>query len=226
MQQRYKYLGLITCLYITFQLVSDVTAGKIINFFGFPVSVTVIYFPITFIFGDILTEVYGYARARGVLWIVMCCSIIAGLLYIVMVNMPPAHGFDANDAYNRVFGTIPRIIVGGWLAVFVGNITNDFVMAKMKIWTKGKMLWTRTIGSTIAGEGVNTGIFYLIGLYGIIPNNLLFESILTGWVLKTIVEVVFTPVTYFVVGKLKKVEKEDFYDNTTNFNPFIFKSPF
>src|ERR1700759_1149133 len=109
-QPKFKYLGLITCLYIVFQLVSDVTAGKIINFFGFPVSVTVVYFPITYIFADILTEVYGYSRARGVLWIVMICSIIAGLLYSLVVFLPPANGFSANDAYTTVLGTVPRIL--------------------------------------------------------------------------------------------------------------------
>ena len=226
MQKKYKYLGLITCLYITFQLVSDVSAGKLIDFFSYPVSITVLFFPVTYIFADILTEVYGYANARNVLWTVMICSIAAGLIYLGVALFPPSHIFDANESYKRVLGNVPRIIIGGWLAVFSGDITNNFVLAKMKILTKGKYLWTRTIGSTVVGEFVNTAVFYLIGLYGILPFNILITSILSGWTIKVLVEVVFTPVTYIVVAKLKKAENEDYYDDKTNFNPFLFKSPF
>ena len=226
MQKKYKYLGFITCLYITFQLVSDVTAGKIIDVFSFPVSVTVLFFPITYIFSDILTEVYGYSNARNVLWTVMICSITAGLIYLLVVALPPSHIFDANEAYKRVLGQVPRILIGGWLAVFSGDITNNFVLAKMKLITKGRFLWTRTIGSTIFGQFVNTAVFYFIGLAGVIPLSILFTSIMSGWIIKVIVEIVFTPVTYYIVAKLKKAEDEDYYDNKTNFNPFIIKSPF
>ena len=133
-------------------------------------------------------------------------------------------GFDANDAYARVLGSVPRILLGGWIAVWVGGILNDFILAKMKVWTRGKYLWTRTIGSTIIGEGANTVLFYVIALYAIIPNNLLVTSILSGWFLKVLVETIFTPVTYFVVNKLKKLENEDYYDKETDFNPFILKN--
>lgn len=138
--KQFRYLEWITVVYITFQLVSDVTAGKLISLFGFPVSITVLYFPVTYIFADVLTEVYGYARARSVLWKVMLSSIIAGLVYQLAVFLPPAPGFDpaANEAY-RVLGVIPRVLVGGWLAVFAGEITNNFVLAKMK--------FLRTVGS-------------------------------------------------------------------------------
>ena len=220
----YKYLGLITALYVTFQLVSDITAGKIVQLFIFPVSATVLYFPITYIFSDILTEVYGYARARSVVWLVLACSVIAGLIYQLVVYLPPATGFDASGAYARVLGSVPRILLGGWIAVWVGGILNDFVLAKMKVWTKGKYLWTRTIGSTIIGEGANTVLFYLIALYAVLPNNLLIASILSGWFLKVAIEVIFTPVTYFVVNKLKKLENEDYYDTNTDFNPLILKN--
>jgi len=217
--KQYKYLGLITALYITMQLVSDVTAGKIIQLFIFPVSVTVLYFPITYIFSDILTEVYGYAQARRVLWTVLASSIVAGLIYQLVVILPPAVGFDANDAYTRVLGSVPRILFGGWIAVFGGEILNNYVLAKMKIWTKGRHLWARTITSTIVGQLVNTVLFYTIALYAVLPNNLLIASILSGWLLKVAVEVIFTPVTYYVVGKLKQVENEDYYDKNTDFNP-------
>lgn len=220
----YKYLGLITTLYIAFQLISDVTAGKIVQLGIFTVSATVLYFPITYIFSDILTEVYGYAKARSVVWQALLASVIAGIIYQLVVWLPPAVGFDANDAFARVLGSVPRILLGGWIAVWVGGILNDYVLAKMKIWTKGKYLWTRTIASTIVGEGANTVLFYTIALYSVLPNNLLISSIISGWFLKTLVEVVLTPVTYYVVAKLKKTENEDYYDTNTDFNPLIIKS--
>ena len=222
--KQYKYLGLITALYITFQLVSDVTAGKIVQLGFFTVSATVLFFPFTYIIADILTEVYGYARARSVVWMVLLSSVIAGLIYSVVVFLPPAVVFDANDAYVRVLGQIPRILIGGWIAVWVGGILNDYILAKMKVWTKGKHLWTRTIGSTIVGEGANTVLFYTIALYTVIPNGLLVTSILSGWFLKVGIEVVMTPITYKVIAKLKKVEGEDYYDTNTNFNPLIIRN--
>lgn len=221
--KQYKYLGLITALYITFQLVSDITAGKIVQLGIFTVSATVLYFPFTYIFADVLTEVYGYAKARSVVWMVLISSVLAGLIYTVVVFLPPAVGFDANDAYTRVLGQIPRILIGGWIAVWVGGILNDYLLAKMKVWTKGKHLWSRTIGSTIVGEGANTILFYVIALYAVIPAGLLVTSILSGWFLKVAVEVVMTPVTYRVVAKLKKAEGEDYYDTDTNFNPLIIR---
>ncbi len=215
----YKYLGFITILYVTMQLVSDVTAGKIIQLGMFPVSVTVLYFPFTYIFSDILTEVYGYAQARRVLWTVLLSSIIAGVVYQVAVYLPPAAGFDANEAYRRVLGQVPRVLLGGWIAVFAGDIVNNYVLAKMKLLTKGRFLWMRTIGSTLVGQFVNTALFYTIALYGVLPNNLLVSSVLSGWMLKVAVETICTPITYFVVGKLKSLENEDYYDTNTDFNP-------
>ncbi len=221
--RQYRYLGLITALYITFQLVSDITAGKIIQLGIFTVSATVLYFPITYIFADVLTEVYGYARARSVVWMVLVSSVLAGLIYQLVVWLPPATGFDANAAYVRVLGSVPRILLGGWIAVWVGGILNDYVLAKMKVWTSGKYLWTRTVSSTIIGEWANTVLFYSIALYAVIPNNLLITSILSGWFLKVLVEVIFTPWTYYVINKLKRLESEDYYDRDTNFNPLIIK---
>ncbi len=222
--KQYKYLGLITVLYVTFQLVSDVSAGKIVQLGIFTVSATVLYFPITYIFSDVLTEVYGYARARSVLWQVMLASVIAGIVYQIAVWLPAAAGFDATDAYARVLGYVPRILIGGWIAVWTGAILNDYILAKMKVWMNGKHLWARTIGSTIVGEGANTILFYVIALYAVIPNNLLIASIISGWILKVLVEIVFTPVTYYVVAKLKKLEGEDYYDRDTDFNPLIIKT--
>jgi len=219
----YKYLSLLTVLYVTFQLVSDITAGKIVQLGIFTVSVTALYFPFTFIFGDVLTEVYGYAKARSVVWKVLLASVLAGIVYQLVIVLPPAQGFSSNTAYTIVLGSVPRILLGGWIAVWAGGILNDYVMAKMKVYTKGKYLWTRTIGSTIVSEFVNSVLFYTIALYAILPNGLLLSSIFSAWVLKVIVEVVLTPVTYVVVARLKKEENEDYFDTNTNFNPLIVK---
>ena len=178
---------------------------------------------ITYLFGDILTEVYGYAIARSVLWKVMFASVSAGIVYQLAVYLPPAPGFDpaSNAAYSRVLGSVPRILAGGWLAVFSGEIANNYTLAKMKILTSGRFLWTRTVGSTVVGQLINTTVFYVIGLYGVIPTEILLESILVGWVIKSLVEILATPLTYLVVGFLKREENEDYYDINTDFNPFI-----
>lgn len=221
--KHYKLLGLLTALNITFQLVSDVTAGKIIELFIFPVSVTVLYFPFVYIISDVMTEVYGYARARLVTWLTLISSVIAGLIYLAVAYLPSPEFFGASEAYATVFGIVPRILIGGWIAVFAGDILNNYVLAKMKVWTKGKHLWTRTIGSTIFGQGANTVLFYVIALSGVLPTNILVVSILSAWLLKIAVEVIFTPLTYWVVRKVKQIEGEDYYDNDTDFNPLSFK---
>jgi uncharacterized integral membrane protein (TIGR00697 family) len=220
----HRYLGMLTAINITFQLVSDVTASKIITLFSFPVSVTVLYFPMTYLLGDVLTEVYGYGRSRSVVWKTFFCSLLAGLIYELVTVLPPAPGFVGNEAFTRVLGAVPRILAGGWIAVWAGGILNDYVLAKMKIWTSGRYLWTRTIGSTVVSEFANTALFYTIGLYGVIPTNLLVQSVLTGWLIKTAVEVLLTPLTYVVVNRLKKSENEDYYDRGTDFNPLIIES--
>lgn len=220
--KEYKYLGILTILYVVFQLVSDITAGKIIALGTLTVSATALYFPITYIIADLLTEVYGYREARKVVWIVLSTSILAGTLYTIVAVLPPAPGFDANAAYVRVLGQVPRILVGGWIAVWCGAILNDYILAKMKIWTKGKYLWTRTIGSTIVGEGANTALFYVIALGGILPRSLFISSILAGWSVKVLVEVVCTPITYAAIKKMKEIEGIDVFDKNTNFNPFKF----
>ena len=140
----YKLLGFIACLNITFQLISDVTAGKLISVLGNSVSITVIYFPITYIISDILTEVYGYSKARSVLWITLFSSITAGFCFQLAAFIPPSPIFRDNNAYVTVFRSVPRILIGGWLAVFAGDFTNNFVLAKLKVATEGQHLWFRT----------------------------------------------------------------------------------
>ncbi len=220
-ESAFKLLTLFLILNITFQLISDVTAGKLVMIFGYGVSVTVLYFPVVYIISDVVTEVYGYARARKILWYTLLASVIAGIMYQVAVAVPPASFFTNQEAYATVFGIVPRVLVGGWVAVFFGDIANNYALAKLKILMKGKLLWVRTIASTIAGQLVNTAAFYLIALSGVLPGNVLIESIIAGWILKTLVEVIMTPVTYFVIRQVKIIEGVDYYDNDTNFNPFI-----
>ena len=217
---KFKLLTLFLVLNVAFQLISDATAAKIILILGFGVSVTVFYFPITYIISDVITEVYGYARARLVLYYTLIASIIAGVFYQIVVAIPSAPFFDGGEAYETVFGIVPRILIGGWLAIFAGDITNNYILAKLKVLTRGRLLWVRIITSTIVGQGVNTAVFYLVALSGVLPASMLVQSILAGWILKTIVEAVLIPVTYFVVRKVKEVEGVDVYDRDTNFNPF------
>lgn len=216
----YRLLSLFLVLNVAFQLISDVTAGKIIAIAGIGVSVTVLYFPFTYILSDVLTEVYGYARARQVVWLTLLASVLAGITYQIAAIVPPAPFFQQNDAYVTVFQTVPRILVGGWLAVFAGEISNNYVLAKMKVWFEGRFLWARLIFSTIVGQGINTLVFYVVALYGILPVEVLVPAILMGWAIKVMVEILMSPITYVVVGKVKRIEGVDFFDRETDFNPF------
>lgn len=220
---KYKLLTFFLTLNVAFQLISDVTAGKIITLFGIGVSVTVIYFPFVYVISDVVTEVYGYAKSRKILWYTLAASVLAGIMYQIAVAIPAAPFFESQEAYKTVFGIVPRVLVGGWLAVFAGDISNNFVLAKLKVKMNGTSLWVRTISSTFVGQLLNTSVFYIVALSGILPANALIQAIIAGWLIKTAVEIVFTPFTYWVVRKVKKVENLDFYDKDTNFNPFLLK---
>ncbi len=217
----FKYLGLFSALNVTFLLLSNFTAGRIIGIEGVGVSVTVLYFPFTYLIADILTEVYGYAQARSVIWLSLFCSIVAAGVVDLALLVPPAPFFTQDSGYQQIFSAAPKMAIATLLAVFTGDICNSYVLAKLKIWSKGRRLWLRFVVSTVLGEGVNTLVFYGIALYGVLPNDLLVQGILMGWAVKTLVEVVLLPVTYPVVAFLKRVEGVDFYDYETDFNPFI-----
>jgi uncharacterized integral membrane protein (TIGR00697 family) len=186
----------------------------------------VLFFPISYVFGDILTEVYGYARARRVIWAGFAGLAFASFMAWVVVALPPAPFWNNQEAYEIAFGTAWRVAGASMIAYFCGEFVNSFVLAKMKIATAGKWLWTRTVGSTIAGEAVDSAIFYPLAFYGtgIIPNDKLIPVMLFQFVAKVAVEVVFTPVTYKVVAALKRAEQEDYYDRATDFNPFTLKA--
>lgn len=222
--KRYKYLDIILCLMVAMMVIANTTAAKIIKLGIFTPSVTVLYFPFTYIFGDLLTEVYGYKQGRRAMWILIFIQILAAVIYQLVAVLPPASGFKGNDSFVFVFGQAPRIVTGGLIGLFVGQFVNDFTLARLKVLTNGKYLWTRTIGSTIVGQFFDTILFYTIALSNVIPAGLLIQTVLSGWILKSTVETVMTPVTYFVVGKLKKIENENYFDRHTNFNPFIFQA--
>lgn len=222
-QPRYRYLGLLVALNVTFLLVSDFTGARIISVGGVGVSVTVLYFPFTYLIGDILTEVYGYAEARRAIWLSIFCSIAGSAVAGAQLLVPAAPFLDTDRAFQTILSPSVKISIAGLLAFFGGDICNSYVLAKLKIWDRGKRLWLRFVSSTIAGEGVNTALFYEIALHDVLPSSLLVRGILMGWVIKVLVEVVMLPITYGVVRFLKKAESADHYDYGTNFNPFLLR---
>jgi uncharacterized integral membrane protein (TIGR00697 family) len=219
---RFRFLDLLTALNVTFLLLSDFTGARIIGIDGVGVSVTVLYFPLTYLIGNILTEVYGYAQSRRVIWICMFCSILGSAVAAGQLYVPAATFFTANAAYATVFSPSLKVSIAGLVAFFIGDICNSYVLAKMKVWDKGQRLWARFVASAIAGEGVNTILFYGIALRTVLPQRVLLMSILLGWAAKVLVEVILLPVSYAVVRSLKKSEGVDHYDSDTNFNPFYF----
>jgi uncharacterized integral membrane protein (TIGR00697 family) len=185
----------------------------------------VLFFPISYVFGDILTEVYGYARSRRVIWAGFAALFFASFMAWVVVSLPPAPFWKNQAAYEVAFGNAWRISLASMIAYFCGEFVNSFVLAKMKIVTQGRHLWSRTIGSTIFGEGVDSLLFYPLAFWGtgIIPNDALPKVMLAQFIAKVTVEVLFTPVTYAIVGWLKRAEGIDHYDRDTKFTPFTLK---
>ncbi len=187
-----------------------------------------IFFPISYIFGDVLTEVYGYARARRVIWAGFGAMFFATLMTWVVLKLPasPQEPFNGvlQPALQTVFGNTWRIVIASLIAFWIGDFVNAYVMAKMKLWTSGRHLWTRTIGSTILGQGVDSLIFYPIAFGGIWESSTLFGVLVFNWFFKVMVEVCFTPLTYLAVGFLKRAEDEDHYDRDTDFTPFSLKA--
>jgi queuosine precursor transporter len=185
----------------------------------------VLFFPISYIFGDILTEVYGYARARRVIWTGFAALIFASLMAAVVVALPPAPSWDNQSVYEIAFGNTWRIAGASMIAYFCGEFVNSFVLAKMKVWTEGRFMRTRFVASTIAGEAVDSALFYPLAFWnsGIMPNELVLTLVVSQFIVKTGVEIAFLPVTTRIVAALKKAEGEDYYDRGTNFNPFHVK---
>ena len=231
-RRSYKYYDLILGAFVCVLLCSDLIGVQkvtTINLFGltdFTFGAGVLFFPISYLFGDVLTEVYGYAHSRRVIWAGFAALIFASLMSFVVVNLPPAATMNAGqqEAIAQIFGNTPRIVAASLIAFFAGEFTNSFVLAKMKVWSDGRNLWLRFIGSTFAGEAVDTLIFYPIAFFGVWSNEQLFAVMLANYLLKVGWEVLATPLTYVVVNFLKRRENEDYYDRDTNFNPFTLES--
>ncbi|HYR92054.1 MAG TPA: queuosine precursor transporter [Terriglobia bacterium] len=217
----YKYYDLVMALFVTILLCSNIIgAAKVATVWGFTFGAGVLFFPISYIFNDVLTEVYGYARARKVVWAGFGALIFASFMSWVVVALPPAPGWNDQPAYEAVFGQTPRIVFASLTAFFVGEFANSYVLAKMKVKTAGRYLWMRTIGSTIVGEGVDSLVFYPVAFLGFWETSLVIRVMISNYVIKVLWEAIVTPVTYQVVGFLKRAEDEDYYDHKTNFTPF------
>lgn len=218
--KHYRHLDTITALFVAVLLISNVTSTKILNLGLFTFDGGTLLFPLSYIFGDILTEVYGYGRSRKVIWLGFASALLMSLTLMLVGALPPASDWPYQEAYQQILGLTPRIVLASLIAYFAGEFSNAFTLAKLKIATRGRWLWTRTIGSTLIGQAVDTAIFVLVAFTGIVPSSLLTTLIISNYVFKCAVEVVFTPMTYWLTGWLKQQEQEDAYDLETDFNPF------
>jgi queuosine precursor transporter len=211
--------------FVTVLVCSNVIgAAKQATLFGFRFGAGVLFFPISYIFGDVLTEVYGYARARRVVWAGFAAEVFAAVMATVVLAFPPAEGWPHQAALETAFGGTPRIVAASLTAYFCGEFCNSYILAKMKILTSGRFLWMRTIGSTIAGEGVDSLVFYPLAFYGVWPADQVLQVLFANYALKVGWEAAMTPFTYRIVNFLKRAEHEDYYDRTTDFTPFSLKT--
>jgi queuosine precursor transporter len=221
-----RHFDLVMAAFVTILLLSNVIgAGKVatVTLPGlgpWPFGAGILFFPLSYVIGDVLTEVYGYARARRCIWAGFAALVFMALMALVVVALPPAPGWTGQAAYESVFGQVPRIVVASILAFWAGEFANSYILARMKLWTKGRHLWTRTIGSTVVGQGIDSLIFYPLAFWGVWDGGTLLAVMLTQWALKVGWEAALTPVTYAAVGFLKRREGIDVYDSGTDFTPF------
>lgn len=231
---RFKYYDFAMAAFVAILICSNlIGAAKLVQFFE-PVSVGpldfgifgagILFFPLSYVLGDVLTEVYGYARARRVVWAGFAAVVFMAFMSWVVVAMPPAPGWGGQAAYEQVFGLTPRIVFASIIGFWAGELANAYVMARMKVWSKGKHLYQRTIGSTVVGQGVDSLLFYPIAFLGIWTTGQVITVLITNYLLKVLWEAFLTPVTYKVVAALKKAEGVDVYDAETDFTPFSVRS--
>lgn len=209
----------VVALFVTCLITANIIIVKQISIGNLVLPAAIIIFPLSYIFGDVLTEVYGYQQARRVIWLGFLCNLIAVAAIWIGKILPPAPVFEAQTAYERILGSTPRFLLASFVAYLAGEFANSFVLAKMKIRTRGRWLWTRTIGSTLVGQGIDTLIVLTIAFGGVLPLSVLGTMILSHWLVKTAYETVATPFTYGVVGYLKRKEGIDVYDYGIDFNP-------
>jgi len=219
---QYKYLDALTTAFVVVLLVSNLVAQKVCQIGPFAVSGAILLFPITYIFGDVFTEVYGFAASRRAIWLGFFGTALLYLMGSLTIALPPAPKWHNQQAFATVFGVIPRILAASLTAFWAGEFANSYTMARLKLLTDGRMLWTRTIGSTIVGQAVDTTIVVFITFVGAVPLSTLGNMIATGYLLKVVYEVLATPLTYAVISWLKRAEGADAFDRHENFNPFSF----
>ena len=223
MRGRYSHwFLLVTSIFITCLITSNIIAVKFVNIFGLVLPAAILIFPIGYIFGDVLTEVYGYRQARQVIWLGFFCNLIAVVAIWLGQILPAASFWDGQAAYERILGYTPRLLGASFLAYLVGEFANSFVLAKMKIATNGRWLWARTIGSTLVGQGLDSLVFMTLAFIGTIPLTVLAGAIVVQWLSKSVYEAIITPLTYVLVNFLKKREGLDVFDTDTRFNPLLF----
>ena len=220
-EQKISHLYLIiACLFVTCLLISNIIAGKLIQIGGMVLPAAVILFPLTYVFGDILTEVYGFRRARLVIWIGFIANLLMAAVFTVTIALPHPTFWTEQGAFRTVLGFTPRLVAASLVAYWAGEFSNSIVLSKVKILTRGRWLWFRTIGSTLVGEGLDTLLFITIAFAGMLPAVVLFEMMLAQYVWKVSYEIAVTPLTYLLVGWLKKREDLDTYDRGIDYNPF------
>ena len=213
---------LIASIFITCLITSNIIAVKLVNIFGLVLPAAILIFPLSYIFGDVLTEVYGYRQARWVIWLGFFCNLIVVVAIWLGQILPAASFWDGQTAYERILGYTPRLLGASFLAYLVGEFANSFVLAKMKMATHGRWLWVRTIGSTLVGQCLDSLVFMTLSFIGTIPMSVLSGAILVQWLSKSAYEAIVTPLTYLVINFLKKREGMDVFDYGTRFNPFLF----
>ena len=211
----------VVALFVTTLITANITAVKLVGLFGLVLPAAVIVFPVSYICGDVLTEVYGYRVARRVIWLGFLCNLIAVIAIYIGGILPAAQVFEAQEAYERILGYTPRLLAASFLAYLVGEFTNAFVLARMKVATNGRFLWSCTIGSTLVGQGLDSLVFIVLAFTGTIPASAIFAAVVTQWLVKSAYEALATPLTYLVVNRLKRAEGVDAYDRDTNFNPLL-----
>lgn len=224
-RRHFRYFDYVMAAFVAILLLSNlIGAAKLSTIGGFTFGAGILFFPVSYVIGDVLTEVYGYANARRCVWMGFAALIFMAFMSWVVVAMPPAAGWDGQAAYESVFGNTWRIVLASIIAFWAGEFVNSFVLAKMKVWTEGKRLWTRTIGSTVVGQAADSAIFYPVAFLGVWDNATVVTVMVTNWALKVAWEALLTPVTYAVVGWIKSREGVDVYDRNTEFSPFA-KAP-
>lgn len=222
----YRYIDLITALFVVVLVVSNIASTKVVLFGPFTFDGGTLLFPLAYIFGDVLTEVYGYKRSRRVIWTGFFLLLLSALTFGLVSALPtPADEFSQKsaEAFSTILGLVPRIVLASLVAYWVGEFANSYILARLKVATQGRFLALRTIGSTLVGQGLDTAIFLLVAFYGVWDNSLLWTVFVSNYIFKVGIEVLFTPITYAVVGFLKRAENEDYYDRNTRFNPFALR---